>query len=112
VHWALASSVPLSLKAAQRGIILLVRGALFLANIALIGSTLPLVWKKVRRVLQMEVFLGLLVDTTLEASILQAFVEYSGNPRYSIPVQTLVLPVVLWWGILLLNRKRYESPPA
>lgn len=112
VHWALVSSAPPLLATARRGIILLVRGASFLANLAFIGGTLALVWKKARRVLRMEAFLSLLVGTTWAASILQAFVEYGDNPRYSIPVQTLVLLVVLWWGISLLNRKRYENPSA
>jgi hypothetical protein len=47
---------------------------LFLANLAFIGGTLALVWKKARRLLRMEAFLGLLVGTTWAASILQAFV--------------------------------------
>jgi len=60
----------------------------------------------------MEPFLFLLAGTTWAASILQAFVEHGDNPRYSIPVQTLVLLVILWWGISLLNRKKHEVFPA
>jgi len=110
VHWALVSPAAPLLEAARRVIILLVRGALFLANLAFIGGTLALVWKKARRVMRMDAFLTLLVGATWAASILQAFVEYGDNPRYSIPVQTLVLLVVLWWGFCLL--KKHETSLA
>jgi len=112
VHWALVSTALPFMVVARHGFILLIRGALFLANLAFIGGTLALLWKRARRLLSMEPFLFLLAGTTWAASILQAFVEHGDNPRYSIPVQTLVLLVILWWGISLLNRKKHEVFPA
>ncbi len=109
VHWALASPTPFT-EAARRAIIFFIRGVLFIANLAFIVGTVSLAWGKARRVFQMQAFIGLLVATTWFASILQAFVEFGDNPRYSIPTQTLVLLVVIWWSYALLNRNRLENP--
>ena len=112
VHWTLISSSPSSLEALQRAIVLLLRGVLFLANLAFIAGSIALIWKKARRTLHMEAFISMLVGTVWISSVLQAFLEYGDNPRYSIPVQALVLFVVFWWGYSILNRKRLEIPAA
>jgi 4-amino-4-deoxy-L-arabinose transferase-like glycosyltransferase len=112
LHWGLVSPVSSFMLTVRSNIILLVRGALFLINLAFIAGTFALVWKKIRRVLPLEPFLVLSVSMIWIASILQAFVEYGDNPRYSIPVQSLVLFVVLWWSYTLLNRKKLENPAA
>jgi len=46
VHWTLISSLPSTLEALQRVIILLLRGVIFLANLAFIAGSLALFWKK------------------------------------------------------------------
>lgn len=112
VHWTLVSASLSILEAPQRAIILLLRGVLFLANLAFIAGSVALFWKKARRTLRIEAFISMLVGTIWISSILQAFLEYGDNPRYSIPVQTLVLIVVFWWGYSILNRKRIENPAA
>ncbi len=108
VHWALESPTPFT-EAARRVLTLIIRGVLFIINVAFIAGTVSLAWGKARQVLHMQGFIVLLVGTTWFASILQAFVEYGDNPRYSIPTQTLVLLVVIWWSYALLNRNRIEN---
>jgi hypothetical protein len=45
-------------------------------------------------------------------SNLQTLPDHGDNPRFSVPIQTLVLFVVLWWGFSLLNRKKHENSQA
>jgi hypothetical protein len=54
----------------------------------------------------------MLVGTVWISSVIKAFLGYGDNPRYSIPVQTMVLIVVFWWGYSIFNRKRLENPVA
>jgi 4-amino-4-deoxy-L-arabinose transferase-like glycosyltransferase len=108
VHWALVSPTSFT-ETVRRAITLLIRGVLFIANLSFIAGTVSLVWRKARRVLHMQPFIVLLVGTIWGSSILQAFVEYGDNPRYSIPIQTLVVLVVIWWSFALLKRNRLEN---
>jgi len=60
----------------------------------------------------MVALICMLVGTVWISSVIKAFLGYGDNPRYSIPVQTMVLIVVFWWGYSIFNRKRLENPVA
>lgn len=62
--------------------------------------------------LKMNTFVWFAVGVVWLTSIIQTLLDHGDNPRFSVPIQRLVLFVILWWGISLLNRKRNENPPA
>jgi hypothetical protein len=110
VHWtAIGAELP-RLAGAQRALILALRGLLVGANIAFLAGSLALAVKAVRRRLRPDAFLYMLAGTIWSASILQALTEFGDNPRYSIPVQTLVLLVVL--AFLTALWRKHETAPA
>jgi len=73
------------------------RGLLWAANAIFIAGTATLLIPRVRKILGMPVSIWLVLVIVWVNSILQAIVEASENPRYSISTQTLVLLVVAWW---------------
>ena len=62
--------------------------------------------------MKMNTFVWFAVGVVWFSSIIQTLLDYGDNPHFSVPIQTLVFLVILWWGISLLNRKRNENPPA
>jgi hypothetical protein len=112
VYWA-PSSVPSPvLRGSLSTMITVERGGMLLFNVAFILGSLTLAWRKIRQVLKMNAFLWFTVGVVWFTSILQSMLDHGDNPRFSIPIQSLVLFVGLWWGFSLLNRKKHENPPA
>lgn len=62
--------------------------------------------------LKTTTFVWFAVGVVWLTSIIQTLLDHGDNPRFSVPIQRLVLFVILWWGISLLNKKRYENPPV
>lgn len=62
--------------------------------------------------LKTTTFVWFAVGVVWLTSIIQTLLDHGDNPHFSVPIQTLVLFVILWWGISLLNRKRNENPPV
>ncbi len=114
-HWAVdEGGTPLQ-GALRGGLILVTRGALFGANLAFLGGSMMMVWKKIRRFLKMDVFWWFILAVIWLTSIIQTLLEYGDNPRYSVPVQSLVVLVVLWWGFQILThflRRKHENSLA
>lgn len=84
---------------------------LWACNAIFVAGTFTLILPRIRKILAMPPALWLLLATVWVNSILQAIVEASENPRYSISTQTLVVIVVAWWGWHLIQngRKRNET---
>ncbi len=80
------------------------RALLLAANGIFIAGTLSLVFQRVRKALAMPPSLWLLLAVVWANSVLQALVEASENPRYSVSTQTLVLLVVGWWVWQIIQR--------
>lgn len=102
-HWAVSPGETPLLATLRRGIILLNRGALVLANLVFILGTLLLVWKKARRFLKMDAFWWFVLSVIWLTSVIQALLEYGDNPRYSVSVQSWIVLIVLWWMVQILN---------
>ena len=87
------------------------RVLLWAANAIFIASTFTLIFQRVRQILAMPAALWLMLTIVWVNSILQAIVEASENPRYSVSTQTLVVLVVAWWlwHILQYGRQRNET---
>jgi hypothetical protein len=67
------------------------------ANVIFIAGTFVLAFPRVRKMLSMTIPIWLILSVVWVNSILQAIVEASENPRYSVSTQTLVVLVVAWW---------------
>jgi 4-amino-4-deoxy-L-arabinose transferase-like glycosyltransferase len=103
-HWAVAGGEGALAGLLRRTVVLAWRGALALFNLAFLAGSVLLVWNKARRFLKLDAFWGCLLGTVWLTSIVQTLLEYGDNPRYSVPVQSLVVLAVLWAGLLVLRR--------
>jgi hypothetical protein len=88
------------------GVVQLQRVLLWGANAIFIVGTFALVFACIRKRLAMPFSIWLLVAIVWVNSILQAVVEASENPRYSVSTQTLVLLVVAWWLWKTIQERR------
>jgi 4-amino-4-deoxy-L-arabinose transferase-like glycosyltransferase len=107
VYWSPAAvGNPMAL-AALRGLILIERGLLFTANLLFIASSLGVViFTNLRRRVNMTPFLWFIVSAIWLASVLQTLLDHGDNPRFSVPIQTLVVLVVLYWLANLWSSRR------
>ena len=112
VYWSSASVPNPALRRIISALISIERGGMFAFNIVFVLGSLILVWKKMRQILKMNPFVWFSVGVVWFTSIIQTLLDHGDNPRFSVPIQTLVVFVVLWWGVSLLDRKRYEKLPA
>jgi hypothetical protein len=112
VYWSAASVANPVMRGFLSALITIDRSGMVLFNMAFILGSLTLIWKKMRRVLKMNAFIWFTAGVVWFTSIIQTLLDHGDNPRFSVPIQTLVLFVVLWWGISFLNGKRNENLPA
>ncbi len=98
----------------SKWIILGWRGALVFLNLGFVSGSVLLVWKQVRRILRMDVCLGLLLGMLWLTSIAQTFLDHGDNPRFLVPEQSLVVLIVFYWGtqLFLSLRKKNEKLSA
>jgi hypothetical protein len=109
VYWSQAAiENPLAL-AALRGSILFERGLLFAANLLFIAGSVALAAsRKLRQRLSMTPFLWFTVGAIWIASLLQTLLDHGDNPRFSVPLQSLIVLVVLTWGLnFALSRPKH-----
>ena len=85
------------------------RYLLWAANAIFVAGTFTLVFQRVRKTVNMPVALWLMLAIIWVNSILQAIVEASENPRYSVSTQTLVVIVVVWWMWQLFQKWQHEN---
>ena len=112
VYWSSASVANPALRDIISVSIMIERGGMVLFNIAFIFGSLTLVWKKMRQALKMDRFVWFTLGVIWFTSIIQTLLDHGDNPRFSVPIQTLVLFIVLWWLTSLINRTKYEDHPA
>ncbi len=112
VYWSSASVASPVLRDIISALITLERGGMVVLNMAFILGSLTLLWKKMRQALRMNPFVWFATGVVWFTSILQTLLDHGDNPRFSVPIQTLVLLVVLWWVVSLVDRKKHETSPA
>jgi len=106
VYWSVDALKTPALVPALNALIMLERGLLILGNfLFLAGSALAVFWKKLRARLGMNPFIWFAVASIWAASIVQTLLDHGDNPRYLVPMQSLVIFIVAWW---LLQPKRVE----
>ncbi len=85
------------------------RMILWACNAIFVAGTFMLIFQRIRKILAMPPALWLLLATVWVNSILQAIVQASENPRYSVSTQTLVVLVVVWWAWHLIQKWRQRA---
>jgi hypothetical protein len=85
------------------------RGALIILNIGFVCGSVTLILKRVRQILQMDIFLWLLTGLIWLTSVAQTLLDHGDNPRFLVPVQSLVVLVVFWWGTQLISFMRKKD---
>jgi hypothetical protein len=105
VYWAHAAITNPIWQSIISKLVTIERGLIIIFNLAFISGSLALFWKKLRNLLRMNVFVWFVAGIIWLTSILQTLLDHGDNPRFSIPVQTLILFVVCWWIISLLDRR-------
>jgi hypothetical protein len=114
VYW-MADSFRFSwLGGVVKWIILGWRGALVLINLAFVSGSLTLVWKRVRRIFRMDLFQWFLFGMLWVTSVVQTLLDHGDNPRFLVPVQSLLVLLVVAWGtqLILFLRKKDEKTPS
>jgi len=51
----------------------------------------------------MDVFLWFVTASIWLTSILQTLPDHGDNPRFSVPIQSMVVFIVLWWVVRSVN---------
>jgi len=98
VYWSSDMFKAPALVPVVRILVLGERGVMVLANLIFIGGSLAsALWKKARSALGMGLFGWLVLVTVGAASVLQTLLDHGDNPRYLVPLQTVVLVMVAWW---------------
>jgi 4-amino-4-deoxy-L-arabinose transferase-like glycosyltransferase len=108
VYWSAAAIENPMLVTLARGVILVERGLLFAINMIFISGSIVLVLvKKVRQMVNLSFFIWFSIGAVWIASVLQSMLDHGDNPRFLIPMQSLVVLIVLWWFVsLIYSRSR------
>jgi hypothetical protein len=85
-----------------------------LINLAFVSGSAMLVWKRVRQIFRMDLFHWFLFVMLWVTSVVQTLLDHGDNPRFLVPVQSLVVLLVAAWGtqLILSLRKKDEKTPA
>jgi hypothetical protein len=113
-YWAPEAVASPALRTVLRGLILIERGGLFAANMTFLAGSLTLLWKKIRRRLQPDLFVWFAFGTVWFTSILQTLLDHGDNPRFSVSIQSLVVLLVCWGILQFVGRtdKAHETMAA
>jgi len=103
VYWAPGQVGSALLQRLLNGLVLVERGLLFVSNLAFLAGSLALLWKRARRWLSPDLFVYFSVAVIWLTSILQTLTDHGDNPRFEVPVQTLVILVALGWSARLVK---------
>lgn len=106
VYWSAAAIENPMLLTIVRGIILIERGLLFGINMLFIlGSLIVVASKKVRQMIKISPFIWFSIGAVWIASVLQSLLDHGDNPRFLIPMQSLVALIVLWWLVNFIDSR-------
>lgn len=97
VYWSADSlMIPALLPIVKTGITVS-RVLLFGINLLFIlSSLLALVWRRLRQLWRLTPFMWLLAGSVWATSVLQTLLDHGDNPRFLVPLQSVVVFWVLW----------------
>ncbi len=100
VYWDIGAVTSPPLAEILRVGILGVRGLLFLSNMVfIITSAAALFSKKLRKIWKLIPFHWFLAGSVWATSILSSILDHGDNPRFLVPLQSVVVFWVLWIGL-------------
>jgi len=102
VYWA-PEQIAGALRRIWNGVVLVERGILFACNLAFLAGSLALLWKRARQRLKPDIFVYFSTSAIWLTSILQTLTDHGDNPRFEVPIQTLVVLLALWLAARLVN---------
>ena len=108
VYWSPANIPNPFVASLVSKLVLVERTGMFLTNLVFLGGSLTLFWKKFRLIARMDIFLWFTVVFIWLTSILQTFPDHGDNPRFSVPIQTMLVFIALWW-LGQITQKRVEA---
>ena len=103
VLWSPGAFTNPALRVTLTGLVVVARGGMVVANAAFLLGSLALVSKKVHLILKMDAFLWFAASTVWLTSIIQTLLDHGDNPRFSVPTQSLVVFLVLWWSVQIIR---------
>jgi len=112
VYWVASGFANPPLRLAMNSLVNLERGLMISANAVFLLGSLVLISKKVRRILKMDAFLWFSTSALWLTSLIQTLLDHGDNPRFSVPTQSLLMLLVLWWGVQLIHRFIIKAPSA
>ncbi len=97
VYWSADSLRYPALAPLVRYAVLFERALLVAGNmIFLLASLLAVFWPRLRRFWKLTPVVWCLIGLVWSTSILQTFLDHGDNPRFLVPIQSLVIFVLLW----------------
>jgi hypothetical protein len=97
VYWNAGNLTPAILASVLPVLITGMRGMLFVVNlIFIIASLAVLVSKRLRQVWKITTYHVLLAGSVWASSIASSLIDHGDNPRFLVPLQTVVVFLVLW----------------
>ncbi len=100
------SSPPL--RETLKTLMLAVRAALIGVNSLFVAGSLALILPKIRAAFKMNLFLWFAASAIWLTSIIQTLAEHGDNPRYLVPMQSLVVFIVACWAVNLVESRRLK----
>jgi hypothetical protein len=82
------------------------RVLLILFNLLFLVTSLFLIWPPFRKIMHLTPIHGYLLGVILSTSILQSFLDHGDNPRFLIPMQSLVVLWGLWFCMYFIKMYR------
>ena len=111
VYWSADALTTPALMPIFRLLIFVERGLMILANLAFLAVSLTVIfWKKIRTALEMSPFLWLALASIWAASVAQTLLDHGDNPRYLVPLQTLVIVIMAWWSLQIFSIWKTNKP--
>lgn len=93
------------------GIVLIERIILFGVNMVfVVTSLLAVFWHRARSAWRVNPGLWCILGTVWIASVLQTLIDHGDNPRFLVPLQSLVVLWVLWLALQMLVSRAKRNP--
>jgi hypothetical protein len=103
VYWAPEQIMGLVMQRIWSGLVLAERGGIFVCNLIFLAGSVALLWNRARRMLKPGLFVYFSFSFLWLTTIAQALLDHGDNPRFSVPVQTLVVLAAMWTVIQWVN---------
>ena len=109
VYWSPAALQPQGLVPVVNGLVFGERVLLWGCNVLFLVSSLVGWWAPVRKFLGFSPVHGYMAGTIWLTSLVQAFLDHGDNPRFLIPLQSLVVIWALWIIFQILQKTHFSA---